>query len=320
MKARGIVLVFAFLTILSCRISDRTEEEINKIELDLQVSRFDRDFAQASVEDLPSLKLRYPFLFPSQYPDSLWRAKMRDTIQIELFEEVDKVFEEFDGVEAELEVLLKHIVYYFPDTQMPKVITLTSEVDHANRVILADSLLLIALDNYLGMDHRFYRGIDRYMAQNLDKKYLVSDVASAFANKFVKYPATRSFLAKMIYHGKILYLKDIWMPLAPDEEKIHFTEDELAWANANEEQIWRYFIERELLFSTDQGLAPRFIDPAPFSKFRLELDSESPGRIGRYIGWKIVQAFMSNNDISLQKLISTPADEIFKQSGYKPNK
>jgi len=60
------------------------------------------------------------------------------------------------------------------------------------------------------------------------------------------------------------------------------------------------------------------LDPAPFSKFGLELDNESPGRLGRYIGWQIVRAFMDNNDIELKQLLAMPEEEIFKKSNYKP--
>jgi uncharacterized protein YjaZ len=124
----------------------------------------------------------------------------------------------------------------------------------------------------------------------------------------------------MIYYGRELYLKDLLIPGVSDEKKIGYTEEEMEWARANEEQIWRYFIERELLYSTDNQLGPRFLEPAPFSKFRLELDNESPGRIGRYIGWEIVRAFMDRHDLSLQQLLELPADEVFRRSNYKPNK
>ena len=67
-------------------------------------------------------------------------------------------------------------------------------------------------------------------------------------------------------------------------------------------------------------LGPRFLDPAPFSKFRLELDNESPGRLGRYMGWQIVRAFMEKNDVSPQDMFNVPADMIFKKANYKPKK
>jgi uncharacterized protein YjaZ len=63
------------------------------------------------------------------------------------------------------------------------------------------------------------------------------------------------------------------------------------------------------------------LDPAPFSKFGLELDSESPGRLGRYIGWQIVRAFFDKNpNITPQQLLTLSADDILKESNYKPRK
>ncbi|NNL15892.1 MAG: gliding motility lipoprotein GldB, partial [Flavobacteriaceae bacterium] len=105
-----------------------------------------------------------------------------------------------------------------------------------------------------------------------------------------------------------------------DASKIGYTQSQLEWAQANEAEIWRYFVEKELLFSTDQDLISRFINPAPFSKFYLELDSESPGRIGQYIGWKIVRAYMKNNDISLRKMLITNPADIYNNSKFKPQK
>ena len=161
------------------------------------------------------------------------------------------------------------------------MVTVSSDVDYNNRVILADTLLLLGLDNYLGKEHRFYSGIDRYISEGFDKKYLAADVAAAFAKKVIPPPMDRTFLAQMIYYGKELYLKKLLLPLVPEEDIISYTALDYEWAQANEEQIWRYFVERELLYSTDRKLAPRFLEPAPFSKFRLMLDNESPGRIGR---------------------------------------
>jgi uncharacterized protein YjaZ len=77
-------------------------------------------------------------------------------------------------------------------------------------------------------------------------------------------------------------------------------------------------VENEYLYSTETRLNQRFLDPAPFSKFGLELDNESPGRLGRYIGWQIVRSFMENNEINLKQLLTMPEEEIFKKSNYKP--
>ena len=75
-----------------------------------------------------------------------------------------------------------------------------------------------------------------------------------------------------------------------------------------------------MLYSTDTKLNKRFIENAPFSKFYTAQDNQSPGKIGVYIGWKIVQSFMKHNDVSLQKLIEIDAQSLLDQSRYKPKK
>lgn len=324
LKMKWVPKFFAILVLIlliSCADEGAKEMEIAKIPIDLNIMRFDREFAEASAEDLSQLKAKYPYLFPVRYPDSVWVAKLKDTIQQELLSETHKVFGDFSEQEEEFTALFQHIKYYFPSFKTPKVLTLISEVQYESRVVLTDTLIVLGLDNYLGEDHHFYTNISRYIAKGFDKRYLASDVASAFAKTINRYPRNRTFLSRMVYYGKELYLKDRLLPKLSDAQKINYTEDEVLWAQENEEQIWRYFVEGELLYSTDTKLDARFLDPAPFSKFRLELDSESPGRLGRYLGWQIVRAFMEkNDDVTLTELLDLPADEIFKKSNYKPKR
>ena len=310
-------VIFAFVFI-GCEKKDKIAEEVNKIALDLRVSRFDNEFANAAASDIAKLRKEYPYLFPA--PDSVWIAKLQDSLQIELRQEVKTEFADFEKETTDIELLFKYIKYYFPKYQAPRIITVTNDVDYKNRILLADSLLLIGLDNYLGPKHKYYGGMQNYIASDMNRDFIVSNIASAFANKVVSRPEERTFLAQIIYYGKILYLKDKLMPFHTDEQKITYSEDQLLWAQANEEPMWRYFIENELLYSTNNKLSQRFLDPAPFSKFGLELDNESPGQLGRYLGWQIVRSFMDKNEVSVQQLLNLSAEDIFKKSNYKPNK
>lgn len=319
---RPILIAFVGLILFfGCHTTDKVEAEIATINADVKVTRFDLEFASSKVADLPNLMKTYPYLFPAQYPDSIWEAKLKDTIQIELFDEVGKAFPDFTDEKQDLEALFQHIKYYFPEFKVPHVITLTNEVEYNYRVILADTLLLIGLDNYLGPEHKFYIDIQNYIAAGLDKKFMVSDVADNFAKKVVPRLNDRTLLSDMIYYGKILYLKDKLIPSVSDAVKMGYSQDQYDWAEVNEEPIWRNFVEQEHLYSTDRELQLRFIEPAPFSKFGLELiDNESPGRIGQYVGWQIVRAFMNKNEITVQQLLKIPAEEIFKKSSFKPRK
>ena len=315
------LFILSFSLFFSCKEENKNIEEIAKTEVNIEITRFDRLFAEATPEDLPKLKKKFPYLFPKQYADSVWLTKLADTLQLELETEVDKVFKSFNEESEKIESLFKHFKYYFPKYGIPKIITLINEVRYNDRVILTDSLVLLGLDNYLGKEHHFYAGLPNYVSKGLDKEYLISNIASALAKRVNKYPRNRAFLSRMVYYGKELYIIDKLLPNDEDYQKIGYSKEEIDWALTNEEQIWRYFIEQELLYSTDAKLDSRFLDPAPFSKFGLELDSESPGRLGRFMGWQIVRAFIEKNpNLTPAQLLNMPADDIFKKSNYKPKR
>ena len=117
-----------------------------------------------------------------------------------------------------------------------------------------------------------------------------------------------------------MYLLDLYLPKVSDKEKTGYTIEKLSWALENEEQIWKYFIERKLLYSTDTSLNKRFLDNGPFSKFYLSQDNLSPGRVGSWLGLQIVRSYMIHNGVSLQELLNTSTSEIYKKSKYKPKK
>lgn len=319
-KMRYSLLILLASFLISCNGKDKFEKEIQEIPMDVEIIRFDKDFAEATPDDLPKLKNKYPQFFPTQYNDSIWLEKLTDTLQRQLEEEVMKTFPIDDKLEKLLIPLFQHIKYYFPKFQTPLVITTTSDVDYRNKVILADSMLVISLDTYLGSDHPFYEGIEKYVVKEMNPSQIGPNVAEVYSRRYVSAPKTASFLDQIIYYGKQLYLKDIWLTDISDAEKIGYTEEEYKWAEENELYMWRFFVENELLYSTDPKLGPRFINPAPFSKFYLEIDNETPGMLGRYLGWKIVRAYMQNTNTRVQEMLVADADNIFTNSKYKPKK
>ena len=317
----ALLLLLVLTIAISCKKENQLEKEISNINIDISVERFDKLFAEFSINELPKLKKAYPFMFSKKYDDSYWIAKKEDTLQQQLYTEVVKEFQDFDAIENEIESLFNHLKYYFPEFNPPRVITSLSDVDYRNKVLVTDTIALISIDTYLGSDHEFYGGIQKFITQNLTKEQLVVDLADAYAKKYIYQQQNKTLLDEMIYFGKQLYFKDVVIPFKTEAERIGYSQKQLDWAIANENYIWRFFVERELLFSTDSKLPGRFINPAPFSKFYLEeIDSDSPGRLGQYIGWQIVKAYMSQNDVSLKEMLITSTEDIFNNSKFKPRK
>ena len=55
-------------------------------------------------------------------------------------------------------------------------------------------------------------------------------------------------------------------------------------------------------------------DEAPFSKFYLANDQDSPGGIGGWVGLQMVKNFMEIENVGLVEMLQTPNEEIFKKS------
>jgi len=242
-------------------------------------------------------------------------------LQQEIQIETNKAFKDLNKEKLEIESLFQHLKYYLPEFNIPRVITVASDVDYRRKVVITDSIVLLPLANYLGKDHFFYEGIQNYIKQDLTPELMVVDMANEYAEKNVYQPKRKSLIEEMVYFGKKLYFLDKVIPFKTEAQRISYTEDQLVWAKANEEQIWRYFIEKELLYSTDSKLPSRFINPGPFSKFyKAEIDAESPDKLGQYIGWQIVKSYMKNNDTSFEDLLTKTAEDIFNASKYKPRR
>jgi len=319
MTKKYFTIVLLVVLMVSCDKKSKVEKAVEAIPVALKVDRFDQAFFEAKPSELANLKAEYPFFFPEGTPDAVWIDKMQNKDWRALYAEVQKKFPDFNKQTTEIEDLFKHFKYYFPETVMPKIYTVIAEMDYHNKAIYADDKLIIALELYLGKSHQFYT-FPEYLKQNFEERQMMPDIVSSFAVRKIPPPTEKTLLANMIYYGKELYMKDIMLPDYTDAEKMGYTPEQITWSQENESYIWRYFIEEDLLFSTDAKLENRFVNMAPFSKFYLEIDNESPGRIGQWIGWQIVRSFMENNEVSLQEMLKMDAKQIFERSKYKPKK
>lgn len=286
----------------------------------VKAHRFDQLFYQKSDDEIQQLKKLYPYLFPTQVPDSVWINKSNDKEEIILKQEVEKVFGDFTSEEKQLGILFKTVKSDFPNFKSPKVITIISDIDYESKVIYADSLLLISLDMYLGKDHEIYKEFPSYLSQRYEKSNLMVDVTSEIAAQTFSNTGRNNFLHQMINQGKKMALVDAFLPDVAHALKMGYTPEQMEWTENNEFLIWQYFMENQLLYSYDIDLLHRFVFEAPFSKFYLESDQESPGRIGVWIGWKIVESYLKNNKVTLEEMIKIAPEEIFEKSKYKPRK
>jgi gliding motility-associated lipoprotein GldB len=310
-------LLFLFI---SCKDENKIPAEIEEIPVKFNVTRFDKIFYETPLDSFAKMRKKYNIFFLKNLPDTTYTNKITNPIYKELYTEVQKKFGNFETELAEIETLFKYMKHHFPKEKTPQNInTLISEMDYHNKVIYTDSVLVISLDLYLGKEHKFYE-YPAYLKQTFQKNQILPDIIDAFGQTKIEKPKDKTLLSKMIYYGKILYIKDLLIPKYQEYNKIGYEKIKYDFCVENELNIWTYFLEQKLLYDTNYKTTQRFIEPGPFSKFYLEIDKETPGRIGQWVGWQIVKSYMQNNDVPLEKMLQEDANLILEKSKYKPKK
>jgi hypothetical protein len=244
-----------------------------------------------------------------------------DKLNNEVYASVMKLYPDISGIESDLRDAFRHYLYYFPDGKVPAVYTCITGFN--NSIITGDSVLGIGLDRYLGANSDFYRRLEiyKYLAERMTPENIVPDCiygwgSSEWDYSALKYPA-ENVLSEMIHEGKLKYFEKCMLPETDDAIIFGFTPEQFKFCRNNEDQMWQYLIEKDLLFSTDQLTIRKLTAEAPFTSY---FTNESPGRAAVWIGFRIVESYMMKNpDISLQDLMRiTDIQSILEKAKYNP--
>lgn len=243
-----------------------------------------------------------------------------DTSLINLYNKSAEVYPNDEFLNNELNSFFKYIKYYFPNKKLPKVYSYISGLHYESPVWWQDTTCIIAIDLYLGGDFipYFSLGLPQYKVKRFVPQSISVDLAKEFYNQnlIVKTPQ-KTLLDRMVAAGKILYFLDMVLPEKADSLKIGYTTQQLKWAEQNEENIWAFLIENDLLFSTNYQAQSKLLIDGPFT---TGFSKKSPSRIGVWLGWEIVKEYMNNNEnISFEQLLKEKdSQKILKLSAYKP--
>ena len=319
MKKIIIASVFALL-LAGC--TDSEQVDVSDITISSKLIRFDSLFYNSNSANLKQIQQNFPKMVNADVADTVWLNKINNKHEIDVYNKSVAVFGDFKHQNKEIENVFKHIKYYFPKFNEPDVLTVISDFDYQYPVLYSGKKLFISLDMYLGADEEEYQQFPLYLTSNMTKERIKVDVSDVILRTIVgKDPYDKSFLSNIIYQGKLLYLSQKMTPQSTESLIIGYTPEQIKWCKANESYMWSYFVQKKTIYSTNKKLSKRFIEVAPFSKFYLDLDRKSPGRVGTWIGWQIVNSYMENTNTTLEELaLNTDARKIFMKSKYKPKR
>jgi hypothetical protein len=330
------LLIAASVLSASCR---RNQFIINTsgIEADIKIKRLEMDLFTLNPSEIkdkiPDLQAKYDgFLRYFGYvinigepSDSTWSDGLvrfsTDKLNNEVYEATMKVYPDLRKIEDELTVAFKHYLYYFPGEKIPGVFTCITGFN--NSIIVADSILAIGLDKYLGTDCKYYPGLQlfKYQIAKMNPDNIVRDCIYSWATSEWNYKdlgyAVENVMSEMIHEGKLLYFVKSMLPESNDNITFGFGVDQMKFCRNNEKQMWQYLVEHNLLFSTDQLTKRKLTGEASFTAY---FSNESPGRAAVWTGFRIIESYMlKNRDISLGDLMrNTDVQGILDKAKYNP--
>ena len=308
-----IFISIVCISFLSC-ISNTTQKFDS--DFDIQIDRFEKKFFEISEDSILNLINEYPFLFSNEFDVSSWIEIKKDSTRNYIYNKTVNIFEDTSLLEKDFKKIFSRAKGYFPNFDIPKIITLNNGVDYKYNLIDSDSIILLSLDCYLD-DELLYGNIPKHISDQMNPDFISNDINELISSRFIEFPTDRKFISKIIYHGKLLFLMN---KLSDNNasELLGYDKIKSSWINENEKEVWKYFIENDLLFSTKSSLDYRFLANAPFSKFGLSIDYQSPPMVGRWLGFQIVESFSKKSTKNLIEILAYDNYELYLESNYKP--
>ncbi|MEP7168272.1 MAG: hypothetical protein ABI855_02780, partial [Bacteroidota bacterium] len=333
-----LLLLTIVLLITSCGHERKIGVDVSKISISQPFKRFDKELFSfgdpVNSENVKQLRMKYGSFFDlycsriiriHNNDDALTAKELTQFVSDndvkEIHRKTDSLYSNLKDVQEDLLNVFKHYSYYFPNKPVPEIVTYISAFNY--QVITADSILGIGLDMYLGencADIYASISIPKYMFRRFTRNYIVNDCIKGWFQSECDPDSVKSeLLSQMIYQGKLLYYTDALAPEMSDTIKTGYTKEQLEWCLKNESNVWAFFIEQKLLYSTVLQEYIKYIDDGPTTN---GLPKESPAKIGAWLGWQIVKMYMNNNpDITLEQLLKEKdAQKILNNSNYKPKK
>lgn len=333
-KSAQTIQLFLFLLLLfslvSCSRRPHYQANISGVEIEpIEIKRYEKVlFAlnpmniRESIE--PYLEDYYLFL-GEEIETQMGQQQLYDYITdpnvLELFEDVQEIWPSLEPIESELTRAFRYFHFHFPDLTIPQIFTYVSGLNFEEPIFYQDSLVVVALDMFLGRDYENYNkvGIPAFKRVRFSPEALsveiMREIGRYIHNRSALPP--ESLLDFMLTEGKILYFLDAMFPQKPDSLKIYYTGLQLDWAQRNEAQSWAFILNNEMLYSTDRQLIQKFIGDTPFT---APFSAGSAPRMAVFNGWQIVREYMRRNpEMSIEDLFGyTNSREILRGSRYRP--
>ena len=346
MKQKIAEFIVIILIFSSCHSPHNNIPDVSHIHINLQLQRFDQDFFAIDTNhidnSITSLQKKYPSFFKdftnnilgigTYKNDVVQNATIKNFIQsyTSVKTAVDKSFKDLQLIQKEIEESFKYIKYYFPNYTLPtKLITFIGPVDayfqgslDEYRDVFTQDAIAIGLQLHLGKEYSLYTSqigqalYPSYISRRFEPAYItVNSIKNIIDDIDPDNTIGKPLIDQMVDKGKRLYILNRLLPETADSLKLGYTQTQLNDCYTHESMIWSLFVQNDLLYTIEPNIIKNYIGNSPNTQ---ALGDASPGNIGLFVGWQIVNKYMQSNNISLDSLLKMPNRTVFEQSHYKP--
>ncbi len=334
-KFKISIIIFLFILLVSsCTNNKRFEITNSEPVKALQLVRFDSLLLNTDTLNLTAEVKRFYNDYPEFMPyfaEQIIGTNPNDTVEVtrlikafranKEFEKVNadvqKVFAKTDSLQSNIANAYQYLNHFFPEIKTPPVYFFVSGFNRS--IILEEDFVGIGLDLYLGSNYPKYAEISyQYMVYNMRPASIAPDLISALLFRHFQFDGNQErLLENMLYRGKVMYVLSVLMPETAPNDIMGYTRFQWEWCRKYEDKIWNTIVGQKDIYSSDQLLINKYLNDAPFT---ATVSQESPGRLGTWIGWQIVQSYMDKNpEVTLQQLMKTKDYQlILNKSEYQP--
>ncbi|MEO9483070.1 MAG: gliding motility lipoprotein GldB [Ekhidna sp.] len=323
---RVVLLMICVVFLASCS-NEVCRDSVAPETVVLRVERLEQElFESKSSKEVESFLASHPdfaqfFLHSDQYPaDSILANRMFGLIQNPsidtLYQESINAFKNFDDVIRTLESGLGRLKVYYPKTPSPTVQTAVTGL--YNDLFISNDHIMIGMDFFIGQNASYKpQQIPNYILSRYTTDHLAASILQFVSSQYISTSVGDEMLTEMINYGKSYYLLSQILPCTPERILIGYTEEEWRDVFENDKIIWANFVQNEWLYETDHNVKQKFLGERPNV---FEIGDKCPGRIGRWLGWQIVNAYAEKTGASVTEIMAeTNLNKLFTQSGYKPS-
>ena len=337
----AISFIFIFITLSSFNsCAGNTEKPYNKTYVQdqsiLKIQRFDKDFhsylANPTEEQYTILRTKYPnFLkafgvvtvnLQDEELDNpvlfkqLMEPYFSNAALSKIYADALTLFSDLSTYELELTKANDLIKTYFIGKELPGLSIHVSGFK-ANTIVL-DSIISVSTDKYLGKDYSGYKTFfESYQTIQMQPKYIVRDFLKAWLmSEFRETNQRKNLLSEVIYQGKILYALNELLPEWDESDILGYTEQQQEWCEEHAKDIWKMTIDHNYLFNSDSQVIQKYMEDAPYTAI---ISTESPGRVGLWLGLQIIKNYAKNTEHDLQSILLENNNQLLlKSAKYNP--